>query len=81
MKLSLVLLSIILIGQCASFLSSEDQGVLQETPSKVFKIELKKHETTTFSAKDMFDFLSTSQSYLRNPREDNLELLDTSVSE
>lgn len=49
--------------------------------SKIYKVTLKKEVTNTFSSKNLFDFITTKQSYLKNPEsfEINVALLDSSL--
>lgn len=55
MKLAITLAALVIVGQCGSFLEEQPQ-----MGNKVFKIELKRQESASFSKKDMFDFIGTS---------------------
>jgi cathepsin D len=51
--------------------------------NKIFKVQLKRDSSETFNAKNLFDFITTKQSYLRNPDildlDNDTELLDTTA--
>lgn len=66
------MVGLLVVSQGATFLSSDEQSTLTESP-RLFKVKLSRETSTTYQPKQIFDFITTSQSYLRNPEFGNID--------